>query len=305
MAKLIPYDVTGVEESGGGTGVKAPPKVYVAEIMRCSHRTQKKDGSPANDLEIALNVGAAYDWLFTYVGLSEAADWKLAEFVRAVGLKDKGRLDPEKMVGKIIRVKVNPGEYGGSYSPDVGRLMKAQPNDKVDNAVSEISSQTASDEPEEDESDTEDDVPFVTDADGDKVYSDPSFEPSREGDEGVGSYDDWADDDLAAECSDRDITLPGGRGNKRDKMIKALRAEDAEVSGADDDDEPLPDDEAAAAAEEGDDYDEWDLDRLKGEWEERQMGDLPAIRGRNAADRIKTAIIEELRKDDAENPFEA
>jgi len=43
---------------------------------------------------------------------------------------------------------------------------------------------------------------------------------------------------------------------------------------------------------------------LKEEWEGRDMGDLPSFRGKNAADRVKAAIIEALRADDEENPFE-
>src|SRR5262252_4062800 len=130
MAKLIKYDVSGVEEaSGGGTGVKVRPGVHVAKVERCLQREEKRDGTPANDIEVALNFGDEYDWGFTYIGLSDAADWKLAEFIRAMGLKEKGQFDPDKMVGKFLRVKVNSGTYEGEYSPDMGRLMKIQPGD--------------------------------------------------------------------------------------------------------------------------------------------------------------------------------
>src|SRR5881392_807045 len=103
MAKLVEYDVTKVEEAQGGTGVKVRPGVRVARIERCQRREEKRDGTPANDIEVALNFGEEFDCGFTYIGLSEAADWKLAEFIRALGLKEKGKLDPDKMVGKFIR----------------------------------------------------------------------------------------------------------------------------------------------------------------------------------------------------------
>lgn len=293
MAKLIEYDVTGVEESsGGGTGVKAKPGVHVAKIAKCVQREEKRDGTPANDIEVALNVGEEYDWVFTYIGLSESADWKLAEFIRAVGLKDKGKLDPDKIVGKLIRVKLNSGSYDGEYRPEAGRLMPAQKGDDklFGEKVSEMSSQNGDDDGPDDEE------PNV-DADGDKIYADPDFVPSREGDDDVGTYDEWDEADLLAEVEDRGLTLAGGRGKKKDKAIAALRDEDNEVAGANDE----PEDEPEA----GDEYDDWDLDQLKEEWESRDMGDTPSFRGKNAADRVKAALIEGLRADDEENPFDA
>lgn len=283
MAKLIEYDVEGEDESGGGTGVKVKPGVHVARIARCTFRDKKKDGSPANDLEVALDVGAEYDWVFTYVGLSEASKWKMAELVRAMGLKEKGKIDPDKLVGKILRVKINSGSWDGEYSPDAGKLFMAQDGDEdlIGQGVSETSINAAQGP------DVNDDI------------SDPaSFEPSRETDPDIGSYDNWADEDLAAEAEDRNLTLPGGRGSKRDKAIKALRDDDNSSADAGE-----PEDAGTATGD--DDYDEWELDNLKQEWEDRQLGDLPNLRGKNAAERVKTAIIEELRKDDVENPFEA
>lgn len=61
MAKLIEYDVSNVEESSGGTGVKVRPGVRVCRIMKVTQRTEKRDGTPANDLEVALSFGDEYD----------------------------------------------------------------------------------------------------------------------------------------------------------------------------------------------------------------------------------------------------
>ena len=352
MAKLIEYDVTGVEESQGGTGEKAKPGVYVAKIVKCVQRTQSKGGSAANDLEVALNVGDEYDWVFTYIGLEQKSDWKLAEFVRALNFKDKGRLDPDKAVGQLIRVKLNHDTYEGEYRPRAGRLMKAQPGDEFGEKASEISSQ---DGPVDDS----------RDADGDKIYEDSSFVASREDpdDPDVGSYDAWSEDDLAAECNDRGLKV-GGRGNKKDKYIAALRAEDEEVLdvGAGDDEppstnykegfEPSREDDpsvgsyddwteadllaevedrgmtvpggrgskkdklvaalreednsvtdSSGSAEPGGDYESWDIEQLTKEWTDRNLGDIPTFRGRGSADRQMAAMVEEIRKDDIENPF--
>jgi hypothetical protein len=303
MAKLINYDVSGVESSGGGTGVKAPAGLRVGEIMLCEQREQKADGSPANDIRLAVNVGEDYDWIYTYIGLGPESDWKMAEFVRALGLKDKGRLDPEKMKGKLIRVKVNQDTYEGEYSPRIGRLMAAVKGDVVEKA-SEISQR-----------DGKANVVEADDEDEDNGNGEAeAFVPSRETEAGIGKYDSWDDADLAAEVEDRGLTVPGGRGTKHDKMIRALRADDkeaeeaeeeeAEEEEAEEEEEEETEDENAGGEDDSDtDYESWSDEDLKNEWEERDLGDLPAYRGRNAVARVKAAIIEGLIEDDGADPF--
>jgi hypothetical protein len=294
VAKVIEYDVTGVEESSGGTGVKVKPGVRIARIDLCEQREEKADGSPANDLRVGLNFGSEFDWGFTYIGLGPASDWKLAEFVRSLKLKDKGKLDPDKAKGKFVRVKVNNGTYQGEYSPDMGKLFPPKPGDEKlwaanEGGVSETSTSTAAAGPDE-----EPEEAAAAEADG--------FVPTREdeNDEEVGLYDDWSDEDLLAEAEDRKLTLPGGRGSKKDKAIKALRADDEEAAAAPEPDEPAADGDTPDA----DDYDDWDVDALEKEWKEREMGDLPVVKGRNREARYKAQMIEDLRQDDVDNPFD-
>jgi hypothetical protein len=284
MAKVIKYDVSGVEESGGG-GVQPRAGVYPAKIVICRQREEKTDGSPANDIEVALNLGGDYAWVYTYIGLSEAADWKLAEFTRALGLKEKGQFDPDKIVGKMIKVKINPDSYDGEYRGRAARLMKAARGDKLAEA-----SDVDGDEPDAEEEEAADDEKDS----GQNVTG--AFTPTREdeSDDEVGSYDDWADEDLAAEVEDRGLTVGGGRGKKRDKHIKALREDDESAEA-----EPEAEEEASGT----DDYDEWTADELIAEATERQL-ELPRKpRGSGAEDRYKEKLIELLRADDGENPF--
>jgi hypothetical protein len=357
---LIEYDVTDVEESGGGTGVKVPIGLRVAKIALCEQRETKANGQPANDIRLGLDMGPEYDWVFTYVGLGPESDWKLAEFIRALNLKDKGKLDPAKQVGKLIRVKINHGEYNNEYAPDAGKLMAPQDGDEVgglsasaaaageSNAIdAAVASPTADDggfvasredDPEVGSYDDweEDDLAAEVEDRGltlpggrgnkkdklvkalredDNAASDAGdagggggddayepayadgFEPSRESDPEVGSYDDWEEDDLKAEVTDRGLTVPGGRGSKKDKLIVLLREEDVLADGGGGAADDAPD------ADSGDDYDNWELDALKKEWEERTLGDLPSFRGGGAADRVKAAIVTALREDDGANPF--
>ena len=283
VAKLIDYDVSGVEEGGGGGSEEPKPGVYPARIVSVTQRDQKADGSPANDLQVILDLGGDYRWLYTYVGLGEASDWKLAEFVRAVGLKDKGKINPEKLANTMVRLKVNPDQYEGNYQGKAGRLMKTVEGDELPESTA-----GSKETPEEDDGPV-DDEPAGEAPEG--------FEPSREGEE-FGSYEDWKDEDLEGEVSDRGCTVPGGRGSKRDKWIKALRADDeadaeAEANGG-----------TPADTEPEDNYDEWDVDQLEKEFSDRQLELPDKPRGRNAADRYLTAMIEALRQDDQDNPFD-
>lgn len=278
MSPKITYDNTGVEEStGGGTGVKAPPAVYVARIERVTKRDKKKDETPVNDLEVVLNVGDEYDWVWSYVGLDPQSDWKRAEFTRALGLPEKGSFDTDALKGKILRVKLNHGSFNGEYSPSAGRFMKALDDDEFvggDGAA-------AADAPEPD-----DDAPAAA---GGGTADD--FVPTREDpdDEEIGSYDDWDEADVLAEAEDRGLTLPGGRGKKLDKALKALREDDAAQ-----DETPKP---AADGGEpEADDYDEWTLEELIAEAKDRNL-ELP--RGRKTEEKVIAA----LREDDAKEPF--
>lgn len=266
MAKIT-YDVSNVEDGGGGgTGVQAPVAVYEAELAICEHRTEKKDGSPVNDLRCAWNVGEDYDWVFYYVQLDGSADWKLKQFTEALGLPPKGSFDADKLVGRRALVKVNAGSYGGEYRAQVGRVMAISDNGAAPAAAAE---------PEAD------DGPDT--AGGTTAAGADDFVPAREGIDGVDSYDDWPGDDVLAECEDRGLT-PKGRGEaaKVKSGIELLREDDASAAGGED----------GATT---DDYDTWTLEELV---EEAKQRDLKLGRGKKTEEQVIAA----LREDDS-TPF--
>jgi hypothetical protein len=203
-------------------------------------------------------------------------------------LKDKGNIDTDKLLKKKLRVKVDPDTYGGEYSPRAGNLFPLAPGDSDVGRVSELSGS--------------DDNGSAPEPETQEGAGSDGFVASREDEPDVGSYDTWNDDDLTAEAEDRGVTIPGGRGNKRDKVIAALRADDSEAKAE-------PEADTSGASEDGagndDDYENWSMDELKSEWEERQMGDVPSVRGRNAEARVITAMAVMLHEDDKANPFDA
>jgi hypothetical protein len=282
MAKLIEYDISGVEASSGGGSEEPKPSVYPAVIRVCERRTEKNDGTPIDDLRVALDLGGDYRWLWTYIGFGATSEWKLAEFLRALGMKEKGKFDPDKLVGKMIRIKVNPGTYEGEYRADVGRLMKPVRGDELPEA-------------------SEDGAGPQAEAEQEPEAEDGEFSPSREGEE-FGSYEEWGDADLESEVEERGLTVAGGRGKKRDKWIKTLRDDDSADASEEGDDDFGEEGEAKAEGE--DDYDEWENELLEAEFKDREL-DLPTKpRGKNAAERYKTAMIAALREDDETNPFD-
>lgn len=100
---------------------------------------------------------------------------------------------------------------------------------------------------------------------------------------GAGQYDDWDDDDLKAELEERGLKVSGRFSTQKAIDLLEESDDDAEgkTGGADDADAPT------------DDYDEWTLEDLKTEADEREL----KISGRKTTEKL----IEALRANDVES----
>jgi hypothetical protein len=289
----VTYNNEGVEEVQGGGDVQPRPGVYVARIAFAEKRDTKADGTPADDIRVGLDLGSDYAWIWSYIGLGEAAKWKLAEFTRALGMREKGSFDTDGLVDKILKVKINPDTYEGQYVGRAGRFIKAKKGEKIisydepsgygDEVMAAAADEEEPDEPEGEEPEGEEEGYTPSYAKG--------FEPNRESDDEVGSYDDWSDDDLEEELADRNAEefMPGGRGKRRTKIIAALRAEDEAAEG---------ESVAATDGDQSDEYDSMDLEELIAEAKARGIS-LP--RGR----KTETQVVTLLREDDNGDPFQS
>lgn len=252
---LIKYDVSDVE---GGGGEQPQPAVYTVKIAEVNDRRGQDNH---DDLEVIVDFfqdeGVARVW--SYLNFGESSKWKFREFTDALGLKPKGNLDPDKLIGKKVNVKITPDQYNGEYRGRVGRWLKPG---KVEDA----------DEDAEPDEDTE------PEAEADE-------EPEAEGED----YSEWTNDDLIEEIESRGLDMPKGR-KTAEKLIAVLEDNDAETNG-----EVEP--EAEAAAE--DDYDEWPLKDLQEEVKDRGLEMPDLVKGRGAAAANKAALIEVMREDDA------
>lgn len=129
MAK-VKYGVSkeAVEQAEKGGGGEQPPVgVYTLKIEECNHGFSKgEDGQPDQSrprLEVIYRpVGDAegndleknYSRVWDYVSFSEAAEWKLAQFLLSIGKIDtkkqakthKGELDTDEAVGKLVKGRI-------------------------------------------------------------------------------------------------------------------------------------------------------------------------------------------------------
>lgn len=308
MATTIKYDVTDVETGGGGEDVQ--PAMYAGKIVSVTHRTQKTNGDPANDLEVVVDVGENYKRLWTYVGLG--VGWKMREFTDAVGLPPKGELTAAKLKA-LANTKVNVkvvadtdqnGDYRGKiknlFKPGEGGVTTESNGDHEDGYetldMDDLKAELAEREIAIPKGRvTEAKLIALLEADDEENGGgggDDDAETETETAVTTDEYDEWELQDLKDELGEREIAVPKGRVNEA-KLIALLREDDAAKGGGGGEDEAEPD--------EYDDEEVWPDQDLKDELSARnEQGAEIKITGR--ANRAK--LIAALREDDANaEPF--
>jgi hypothetical protein len=270
LSPAIRYDVSDVESSGGE---QAPPKIYKGKITAVEHRTEKSDGTKIEgkgDLHITVSIGDNYAALHSYVGLYPATAWKLREFIDAIGLKDKGSIDPTKLVGKECRVQVVKDEYEGAYKARLKTWLAPKDDTEEEDEEPDPDNEPEAEEPEEEEPEAEEEP-----EEEEEVEPEEEEEPEPEDD---GDADDGLDDldrtELKAILKEEEIEF---------KVFKSTDTEEIRA--------------AIREARDGDNYDEWSLADLKDEMTKRS---LKLEKGTKATSKN---IIEALRSDDNEDAF--
>lgn len=293
MSPVIKYDVSDVEANEGAY-LQPQPGLYNTKIVELNPRTS--DGK--NDIEVIVEVIEKGEYqgarLWAYINQGEASRWKMREFTDALGLPAKGGFDTTKNVGKKVRVKVTAGSWEGDYRARLQRFLK--PSDSVDGADEDEGGDDYAEWSDEDlKAELEEkDITIKGRWTREKAIEalfeqDEPTEPEDEDEEtetASDEYDEWSLEDLKAEADEKGIlgNIPGRK--TKEKLIEALRS----VAGESDD---SGDGEAAAE----DDYDEWDVEELIDEANQRELT-LP--KGRKSKDKV----IELLRADDNSDPFE-
>jgi len=151
QATAAAIDFTNVKDGGGGFNKKRQPEGdYKAKVVKVVDAPSKKDNTPQWLFTIQVGSGT-YPY---YCKHEENQYWKIRNLLVAAGLtvpKKKVKVDPNKIVGKMIAVTLEDDEYDG----------KAQSNIAATFPLSELDDDDVPDEDEDDveEDDEEDDTP--------------------------------------------------------------------------------------------------------------------------------------------------
>jgi hypothetical protein len=273
MAKLK-YDLSNVEDIPELE--QAPVGTYRAKVVSAEGKESSK-GNQMVEVRFHLTHDASGKKLKT-----EFADiWeypildhdhpfvqnKTKEFFTAFGMKLKGVLDTDKLVGQTVQVKLKSDtDQDGEYRPRIGKFMPV----------------VVADEEEPEDEEPEDD---------------------EEGDDEESVDLDALDrKELKALIKEEELDITVKKSmtddNLRELIAAAMSDDDEEESDddEDDDDDEEEDDtkeESSEDDEEGDDYDSWAVPALKKELKDREL----------TATGPKKALIARLRKDDGDEPF--
>lgn len=277
MAK-IKYDVSDVEP-GVDYDTPIPRGVYRCKIADVTVGESKSSGNPM--ITVEYEVVEKGDWkgrkLWDYIVLNDASAWKLRQFTDAVGVKAKGELDTDKLVGEIVMIKVK--HETDDRDPEnpvvrarVGNVTGLPEDEDLDDA---------DDEPEDDdESEPDDD-----DDTGDDADDEPEELTDR------ADLDEYDRDDLVALIDEEELEVEHTKRTKlavlRDRVWEAL-----DLDGSDDDDDE--DDEDVP------EYEDMSIADLTAELKERGLSATTKLKG----GRKKKLFIQRLEKDDEDDDGE-
>lgn len=198
MTKVIEFDIKDEEDEGlweePSESFAEPPKAgaYRMQIKEINP-DKTKDGDPMivvvgdiyatkeGDTEAMKELGHKGGDCTGYrfwerISFSKAAQWKMAQFLRAIGegspKKTKGKFKAEKHEGKTnVLVTIKHGEYDGNYRPEIRsffHISKAEEDGEPDTGpeeldeAEELAEEDDFEEAFEDDEDDEDEEVFLT-----------------------------------------------------------------------------------------------------------------------------------------------
>lgn len=313
MAK-IKVDTTGVETEP--EAIK--PGLYPAKVKEVELTESQKDKSPM--LKVLYEItGGQYDGrvLYDYIMLdNDAMMFRLAAFQDAIGLKRKGEIDTDKIVGKKLQIRTvvqKSEEYGeqarvrnilppkgkGASDEDLDDEDEDDDDDEVDyndmtldELVEELEAREIDvpkkpkkkalirllEENDEEEAESEDD-----EDDEDEAEAESDADGDEDDDEDDDESDEDEDEDEDEDYSEMDLAELKKEVKKRKLEVEGKATKKNLIAALEADDEEDDEDE-----DEEQDYDEMDLEELKDECKER---------GLKTAGK-KAQLVKRLEKDD-------
>lgn len=258
----IKYDVRDVESSGGFE--TPPPGLYKAKLAECN----LKESKSGNEMLECIYELIAGDYkgsrVWDYVVLNEASEWKLRQFLEAVGKVAgkrgaKGSFDPDEFEDAEVQVRLKHETYNDEPRARVAAVLPLPEDDDEDEEEEVDAEETEDDEDTEVEGYTYEELAEMDLKELKEVIKEEELEDIRvtkkskaetvlakvaealelepeeaeededeeddEGDEDEESYEDMTPAELKQECKDRGLKAAG----KKAVLIGRLEKDDEEA----------------------------------------------------------------------------
>lgn len=278
----IKYDMTGVKE---GDFEPPQPGIYKMKIDLAEYRSEK------NDIHVRFQVvGGEYDgsWVHSYFPIANDHPFarRTAQLFKVLGIKVKGTVDTDTLLGKTLAVQVTGEEWQDQYQARYKQAMSLDalkvtgPSDEDDD---DDEDEDDTDEDESDEDVVEVDIDamdrselkqFIADESlGIKVTKSMSDEDIRVA---IRAAVDEDEEDEPEDDDEEEEAPPKRRGSRASKPEDESEEEDED------------EDESEDESDEDDDYNNWSVEELREELTSRQL----------SKDGRKTALVDRLVNDD-------
>ena len=240
-AKVV--DFSNVKEGGGSFNKRRVRSGdYLAKVTKVQDAESSRDGAFQYLFTIQLVKHSQNKYPF-YCKLQENQLWKLRNLLIAAGQnvpKKRIKLDPSKVVGKMIGVTMDDTEYEGKAQSEVVAVFPASELADSDGAEDDVNDDDGSEDDDEDQWNTGP----SDDADDDE---DDEGEADEEGDEEEDSGDEFDAMDrtaLKAYLKSQDESFQAKKSQTDDDLRELARA----AAGNDEDEEEEPEPEPAPKA---------------------------------------------------------
>lgn len=219
-------DFSNVKDVGNFNKKRIPAGDYLATISNIEDAESKGDGVFQYLVSIKINKKPSSVFPY-YCKLQENQLWKLRNLLIAAGIqvpKRRMKVDPNRLIGKIIGVTVEDDEYDGKEQSTVQGVFPA----------SELSDGYSDDPNAED---SEDDAEDVEDENLEDLEDEEPEDDEADMEEEADPYADLDRAALKAELKKRDSTFQARKSQSDDDLRALLREGDGAADEDDEDDE--------------------------------------------------------------------
>lgn len=255
MATAQNVDFSNVKEGGSFNRKRIPAGDYLAKVTKIDD-AEAKDGifQYLVSIKIEKLPGSVFPY---YCKLQENQLWKLRNLLIAGGLtipKRRTKVDPNRMVGKLIGVTIEDDEYDGKEQSGIAAVFPAT-------ELGEAPEDTDDDDSTEDDDDNEPEEAEVEEAEDESGVDDEEPEASDE-------YEDMDRTQLKAAIKATDPAFVARKSQTDDDLRAILRtpaADEPEEEPEEEEEEapaPVARKKKAAATVTDDELEELDIDDL-------------------------------------------